>query len=63
VKRLIGYGLSIVGGIATLWGGVALLTGSSQMQVAITPEFSPSALTVGLVGAAVLTVGLIWVRD
>jgi hypothetical protein len=63
VKRFIGWLLTFAGGGAAIWGGVLLLTGSSDTRLHITPDFSPSALMVGLAGAAVLTVGLVWVRD
>ncbi len=63
MKRMTGWILTIAGGAATLWGGVSLLTGSMENRVQITPDFSVNALAGGLVGLAVLTVGLIWVRD
>ena len=63
MKRFTGWLLTIGGGVATLWGGVSVLTGASESRVWITPEFSANALTVGLAGLALLTVGLVWVRD
>jgi hypothetical protein len=63
VKRFIGWGLALAGGGATLWGGMCVVTGSSESRLHVSPEFSVSALTVGLAGLAVLTIGLIWVRD
>jgi hypothetical protein len=39
------------------------MTGTSESRMHFTPEFSLSAMTVGLCGLAVLTLGLIWVRD
>jgi hypothetical protein len=53
----------IAGGIAASWGAVAAMTGTSSARVAITNDFSVTTLVVGLAGLAVLTVGLIWVRD
>jgi hypothetical protein len=63
VKRFIGLVLAITGGIATLWGGFLLLTRSTSTRIEITPEFSPTALTFGLAGVAVFTIGLVWARD
>ena len=63
MKRFIGWLLTISGGGITLWGGVSLLTGNSQTRVQLTHDLSVTALTGGLVGVALLTVGLIWVRD
>jgi hypothetical protein len=63
VKRFIGWGLVLAGGVATLWGGYSVLTGSTSASIPITSDVSVNALTGGLVGLAVLTVGLVWVRD
>lgn len=63
VKRFIGWGLALAGGAAALWGGSCVVTGSTDSRLHFTPELSLNALTVGLAGLAVLTVGLIWVRD
>jgi hypothetical protein len=63
VKRFIGWVLTVSGGAGALWGGIAVLTGSSRERLAIVPDFSVNAITVGLVGLATLTVGLVWVRD
>ncbi|MCS6863621.1 MAG: hypothetical protein RMJ56_14260 [Gemmataceae bacterium] len=63
MKRLMGWVLTLAGGAATLWGGFALLMGESERRLMLTPEVSVNALTGGLLGVAVLTVGLLWVRD
>jgi hypothetical protein len=63
VKRFIGWGLTLAGGTATLWGGTCVITGTSESRMHFTPDLSLNALTVGLAGLAVLTIGLIWVRD
>lgn len=63
MKRLIGWILTFAGGAATLWGGLALLMGESQRRLLLAPDVSVDALTGGLLGVAVLTVGLLWVRD
>lgn len=63
MKRFIGWGLTLAGGAATLWGGTCVITGYSASRLNVSPELSLSAMTVGLAGLAVLTIGLIWVRD
>ena len=63
VKRLIGWGLAIAGGGVAVWGGACVVTGDSRARLDITPDLSLSAMTAGLAGLAVLTIGLIWVRD
>ncbi len=63
MQRFIGLVLTLAGGAATLWGGFHCLTGNATRTVAITDSLSVSALVVALAGAAVLTVGLIWVRE
>jgi hypothetical protein len=63
VKRFIGWGLTLAGGAAAVWGGTCVITGYSTSRLHVSPELSVSALTVGLAGLAVLTLGLIWVRD
>lgn len=63
MKRLIGWGLAVVGGIVAVWGAACVATGDSRARLELTPDVSLSAMTAGLAGLAVLTVGLIWVRD
>ena len=63
MKRFTGWILTLTGGAAAGWGAVCVVTGSSQTQLNVTPDLSVSALTTGLIGLAVLTVGLVWVRD
>lgn len=63
MKRMIGIGLTVVGGAALIWGVVCVLTGSMSTKVAITDDFSVTALTGGLAGAATFTLGLVWLRD
>lgn len=63
MKRFTGWILTFLGGSATIWGAVAIVTSSTQKRLSITDDFEPTALAVGLVGVAVLTIGLIWVRD
>ncbi len=45
------------------WGCLSVLTGSSRARLEFGSEFSVDALTGGLAGVAVLTIGLIWARD
>ncbi len=63
MKRFIGWMLVLTGGVAAAWGGVSVLTGSTHTRVELGSNLSADALTGGLAGVAVLTVGLIWVRD
>ena len=63
MKRMIGLILSIGGGTALVWGGICLLTGSTDTRVTLADGVSLNAMTGGLIGAAALTLGLVWVRD
>ena len=63
MKRFIGMFLAIGGGAATLWGGYHTMIGESGVRFNITPDFSLSAMMIGLIGLTVLTVGLVWLRD
>lgn len=63
MKRLVGWCFVALGGAAGLWGGYCYLTGSTRARIDLTPDLSIDALTAGLAGAAVFTVGLVWVRD
>lgn len=63
MKRLIGWGLAVAGGSVAVWGAACVATGDSQARLAVTSDMSFSAMTAGLAGLAVLTIGLIWVRD
>jgi hypothetical protein len=63
MKRFIGMFLAIGGGAAVLWGGYHTIIGESSTRIAITHDFGLSAMMVGLIGLAVFTVGLVWLRD
>jgi hypothetical protein len=63
MKRFVGGLLALAGGAAALWGGARVVTGSSESRLNVSPEVSLNALTVGLAGLAVLTIGLVWARD
>ena len=53
----------LVGAVAAGWGAVNVMTGSSRATVSFGPGLSINAMTGGLIGLALLTIGLIWVRD
>lgn len=63
MKRFFGWGLVLAGGAVGGWGIISVLRGSSAARLDVTSELSVSALTAGLAGVAVLTIGLIWARD
>ena len=63
MKRMAGLLFVFAGGAALVWGVVSGLTGSLSEKVALTNELSVTALTGGLAGAALFTVGLVWSRD
>ena len=63
MQRMLGVALAIAGGVAVLWAAYYVMTGQTSYSVRITDNFSVSALTGGLAGLAVLTLGLIWIRD
>jgi hypothetical protein len=62
MKRMLGWGLVLAGGAAVLWGAHSLLTGA-RSEFQLSPDLTINGLSGGLVGLAVLTVGLVWVRD
>ena len=63
MKRFIGWGLVLGGGVVAGWGVVSVLTGTTRAQMSLGSDLSVNALTGGLAGLAVLTIGLVWVRD
>lgn len=63
MKRFVGWLLVLAGGGVAGWGCLSVLTGSSRARLEFGSEFSVDALTGGLAGVAVLTIGLIWARD
>ena len=63
MQRLFGALAAILGGIIILWAAYYIMTGQSDYRLRFTDDFSVSAITGGLAGAAIFTVGLIWVRD
>jgi hypothetical protein len=63
MKRFIGLLLTGLGAVAVLWGGYHVLAGESNVQVAITDKLAITTLTSGLVGVALISLGLVWMRD
>jgi hypothetical protein len=63
MKRFIGMLMCFAGGAGALWGGYHTLMGQTRTMLTITDDFSLSAMTVGLIGVAVFTVGIVWARD
>lgn len=60
MKRFCGLLLTGVGAAAAVWGGYFTLTGASDSLLHPLPV---KALYGGLIGVALLTTGLIWIRD
>jgi hypothetical protein len=60
---MLGVFLTLAGGIAILWSAYYLMVGQASTMLKVTDDFAVSALTGGLVGATLFTVGLIWIRD
>jgi hypothetical protein len=55
--------LALTGGAGAAWGAVSVMTGASAARLTITSDLSVDSMTTGLAGLAVLTVGLVWIRD
>lgn len=60
---MFGLFLTIGGGIAVFWAAYYLMVGDASAVLKITDDFSVSSLTGGLVGIAMFTMGLIWLRE
>ena len=60
MKRFVGWLLAGAGLVGTGWGGFLMLSGSSAAKMAPLPV---DAMTGGLIGVALLTIGLVWVRE
>jgi hypothetical protein len=63
MKRMMGLLMTMVGGIAILWAAYYLMVGQASTLLRITDNFAVSALTGGLTGAALFTIGLLWIRE
>ncbi|MCS7022286.1 MAG: hypothetical protein NZU63_10715 [Gemmataceae bacterium] len=63
MKRFIGLLLTVAGLGGALWGGVHVLTGGATTRLSLTSDFSLPAMTIGLIGLTLLTVGFIWLRE
>ena len=63
MQRFIGLLLTLIGAVMVLWAGYYVLVGDSGAALRVTDDFSISAMMGGLIGVAVFTMGLIWMRD
>lgn len=63
MQRFFGLLVTITGAALVLWAGYYVMTGESTAPLRITDDFTVTATAGGLVGVALFTVGLIWVRD
>jgi hypothetical protein len=63
MKRFLGGVLALAGGVAVIWAGVHMLSGSSDTRITFTDTISVNAMTGGLIGLVLLTLGLVWARD
>jgi hypothetical protein len=63
MKRFMGWVLALIGAVGVVWGGYHLLGGRSEAKVTLAQGVTINGLTGGLIGIAVLTIGLLWVRD
>lgn len=63
MKQFSGILLAVTGATATLWSGYHLVAGESGIRIAVVRGFSVSALTIGLFGVVLLTLGLLWLRE
>jgi hypothetical protein len=63
MKRLTGLLFVVAGTVASAWGGYHVFIGESSAHVPLIDDYSVSALTAGLAGVAVFTIGLIWMQD
>ena len=63
MKRFTGWIMAVAGGAAAAWGAVSVMTGASAARLSVTSDLSVDAMTTGLTGLAVLTIGLVWIRD
>lgn len=60
---MLGLFLTLAGGIAILWSAYYIMVGQASTMLHVTDGFAVSAMTGGLAGAALFTLGLIWIRD
>jgi hypothetical protein len=60
MKRFVGWVLAGTGAIGTCWGAYHMLSGSATAPLHPLPV---NAMTGGLIGLALLTIGLVWARD
>jgi len=60
MRRFVGWLLAGAGLVGTGWGGFLMLNGGTSSRMAPLPV---DAMTGGLLGLALLTIGLVWARD
>jgi hypothetical protein len=60
MKRMFGWVMAGVGAVGTCYGGYLVLNGAAGARLGPLPV---DALTGGLGAVALLTLGLLWVRD
>lgn len=60
MKRFVGWLLAGAGLAGTGWGGFLMLVGASSTKMHPLPV---DAMTGGLIGVVLLTIGLVWARD
>ena len=63
MQRMFGLAITIAGAALALWGAFYVMTGQSGTRLELYEGYSISAISGGLAGVALITVGLIWVRD
>jgi len=63
MRRILGLLFTITGGIGILWSAYYIMVGQASTMLKVTDTFSVSALTGGLTGAALFTIGLLWIRE
>ena len=63
MRRALGLVFALVGGGAILSAGYYIMTGHSSAPINLTDDFAVTATTAGLAGAAMFTVGLLWLRE
>ena len=63
MKRFIGLLMTVAGAVATLWGGYHVFIGQSSAHLVVGQDLGVTALVGGLAGLAILSIGLVWIRD
>lgn len=63
MKRFFGGVFALLGAGVVIWAAYHILAGQSEARLTLTPDLAVNGLTGGLLGVAMLTLGLLWVRD